>query len=558
MKFTNLLPFRRVLRDERGQVLMPWMAVLVTSFLGVSGLTMDIGRAYVAHSQLQNMANAAAMAAAGQVYFSGSNYDVYGIANQYSGSSGDKNAFGISGVTTTVYKGCVPGVPTGATCASGTAYQNAVQVVESASVRNYLMPIFWGSKTTTVTAASTATMLGAAKPWNIAIILDASGSMRNNDANCGNVSQFQCALNGIQTMLSAVSPCKSGYTTCATSNAQLKFALFSFPGVSTSTVGDDVCSSSGSPNYDIFTLPLTNATSYSPISYQIGSNTYTATYRIVDFSSDYYSTTASNHLNTSSNLVKAVTGCMNYIQNVCSGAFCAQGSGNNGGITYYASAIYAAQAALLAQKSANSGTNNAIIFVSDGQANISSSGGPNFPWQANGGLGATLASGSSGYATATGNGTYPDIHDQCQQAIVAAQQAAAAGTRVYSIAYGAESQGCSYTVGSSGSSGSYGTDNSNLTFPSALNASFTDATIDPCLTMENIANSETGNSTTGLSWFYSDYNQTDAGNGVDRNCVDSSHPVSDLKNIFVSIISGLTSPKLLPNSAFKYGVLQSS
>ena len=41
------------------------------------------------------------------------------------------------------------------------------------------------------------------------------------------------------------------------------------------------------------------------------------------------------------------------------------------GNTYFASSIYAAQAALVAAQAANPGSKNAIIFLSDGQANAS-------------------------------------------------------------------------------------------------------------------------------------------------------------------------------------------
>jgi hypothetical protein len=211
-------------------------------------------------------------------------------------------------------------------------------------------------------------------------------------------------------------------------------------------------------------------------------------------------------------------------------------SNTNGGITYYAATIYAAQAALVAERAANPGSQNAMILLSDGQANLPASA-TDFPSERS----ATLATGSSGYATlgANGAGIYPDVIDECQQAIMAAQAATTAGTRVYAVAYGAESQGCSSSTGTSGPSGSYGTD--STTVATGKNAAFTASTINPCITMENIASS--------LIYFYSDYNQGNAGTGGSATCVDASHPVTSLSGIFLSILGDFTKPRLLPNNA---------
>jgi len=65
--------------------------------------------------------------------------------------------------------------------------------------------------------------------------------------------------------------------------------------------------------------------------------------------------------------VKAITGC---IEADCTGRQRNRRPERrpNGGITYYASVIYAAQAALTAEATLNAKTNNALIFLSDGQA----------------------------------------------------------------------------------------------------------------------------------------------------------------------------------------------
>ncbi|MGC9157636.1 MAG: hypothetical protein ACP5FH_01505 [Terracidiphilus sp.] len=136
-----------------------------------------------------------------------------------------------------------------------------------------------------------------------------------------------------------------------------------------------------------------------------------------------------------------------------------------------------------------------------------------------------------GLSTFTGTGLYPDTKDECQQAIVAAQQATAAGTTVYGVAYGSEQTGCA-----TGQRGSY-TDTTLVA--TGKNASFTLSNLTPCVTIENISSS--------LSTFYSDYKQS--GTGIDTSCVDNSHTVSSLNGIFLSIGATFTNPRLLPNNA---------
>jgi hypothetical protein len=535
--------FRRAFNDQSGQMLA-LVALSMTVLLGVSGLVIDVGNAYVVRSQLQNSANAAALAAAGYIYNSGSaSITATTVADQY-GSTGPSNTNPYASAAPTVQEVCLNMLmPSGTGCTSSSA-PNAVRVTETASVNTFFGFLFGVPKFSTSVTATASMQGSSAQPWNVAIILDATGSMNFADPNCGaGQTEFTCATNAIQGMLGEVNPCKPGYSTCATSNANLHIALFSFPGISTSTVANDTTNCT-TPGFMAYTLPTTTGTTYSPLSYSEsgsgggsgggGSSTWTATYEIVPFTSDYYSATASNNLNSSSTLVNAISGCMTPISQPNNQTGGINGAPDNGGVTYFASPIYAAQAALETEQAAYPGTQNAIILLSDGQANIPA-GADDFPSEQN----ATLASGESGYTSLTGTGLYPDVTDECQQAIMAAQAATAAGTRVYAVSYGAEKLGCSYTVGTTGTEGSFGTD--NTTVATGANASFTAATITPCITMENIASS--------LQYFYSDYNQSDAGTGPDTNCIDNSHSVSDLKNILLAVGATFTQPRLLPNNA---------
>ena len=51
----------RLLRDESGQVI-PFMLLLSVLFLGMAGLSLDLGRAYISYRELQASTDAAALA----------------------------------------------------------------------------------------------------------------------------------------------------------------------------------------------------------------------------------------------------------------------------------------------------------------------------------------------------------------------------------------------------------------------------------------------------------------------------------------------------------------
>jgi hypothetical protein len=592
--------FQRALGDERGQVL-PWIAFLLVSLLGAAGLTVDAGRAYVIHSQLQNSSNAAALAAAGLVYNTSSTDNATTIAGLYSsGASSDKNYNPAMGrVSTTVTTTCLNLLMSGGTCGTGSA-PNAVKVKQVATMPTMFMRLF-GINTLSISASATASMQGMAHPWNVAIIVDSTGSMATTDGNCGGVTEFQCSLSGIQALLKATNPtCVTGSVNCP-GGYDFRVALFTFPNVLTTVNGalpvangtsynsqnlDINCSSPATystytkqPLAAPYTLPKPGATLpadsegrvYMTYTQTSTGEPWTASYQITPFLSDYYdpSNTSAGGLNPGSDLVKAVgygskSGCLTYTFGVDGST----GAGSGFGNTYFASSIYEAQIALAAEQAANPGSQNAIIFLSDGQANASywskdktayMSSSPyynstnqynraiEFPDAPNTStvgptttgypvptyLTPATVSSSAGYSVLGGNGKgiYPDWYDQCQQAITAAQYAVAAGTRVYAVAYGSESQGCSngWSVGA--------TDTTGVT-TGTLNQPFSGNAVLPCTTMEDVASS--------WSYFYSDNQQS--GN-VNLGCSDNNHSVVSLEDIFYAIAATFTSPRLLPNNA---------
>jgi hypothetical protein len=548
MKKQIISILRKALIDQRGQVI-PWTGFMILTILGMSGLVVDVGRAYIAHTQLQNTVNAAALAAAGSVYVNSTTNGASAIAANYSASSGDENAnVGLGSLSTpTVSTVCLNLLqPSGSTCTTGSA-ANAVKVTQSTTIKTFFMPIIFGPRTLSVGATAMASMQGMSQPWNVAIIVDGTDSMvTNNDSNCGSttVTRFQCALNGVSTLLQAVTPCSTASkSNCTTTIANFRVSLWAFPNVYRSQVSDDYGCAATIPGHLPYNMPNTQATSYNQLLYN-GAADY-ATYEVTGpynstakststsnptdadangFLSDYYDPTTTNGLNSSSILVKAIGAAT---------SGCAHAMNTAGGEgTYYAGAIYAAQAALDAEWKANGGQ-NAIILLSDGEATSSSS------QMATG----TVTPTGDGYTSLTSTGVYPSATDDCQQAIAAAQSAATSWTsggttypasRVYAVAYGSESSGCT---------GSGGTDTSTLSSVSTskLNQSYTISSgtsqLTPCIAMENIASS--------LNYFYSDYNQS----GSASSCQDSSHTVTQLNDIFLAIASDFTTPRLLPNNA---------
>jgi hypothetical protein len=402
----------------------------------------------------------------------------------------------------------------------------------------------------------------------VAIILDATQSMNTTDSYCttSNTTSEQCAMNGIQVMLKGINPCY-GSATCTSSSANSIFrvSFFTFPNVTTATVQYDYCSGSGTPASEPYTLPKipgsTSTASYIPFGYNAGTGGTTfpvSTYQVLQhsadstnidangFTSDYYS---GGSLNPSSLLVKIIgNGSTNGCMKVPSNAFVTGTGSTQGGETYFAGAIYAAQTALQAEQAqvAALGINshNAIIFVSDGQA-----GGyyGAFPQKISNPVNASGGSVTYGDSVAYYNssspkynflgtgavGTYPDLTDQCQQAIAAAQYAKSQGTRMYGVAYGSESSGCGSSLS--------GTDSTTV-ITGTLNVPITNAkTLNPCTTMEDIASPVS--TAAGLWYFYTD------GSSVKNGCSDTSHTSKNLSSIFGAITATFKNARLISNSS---------
>jgi len=510
-------PFLRgLLKDEGGQML-PVMAALLIGFIGTAALSIDLGRAFVDYRELQASTDAAALAAAQSL----PNTSATTAAATYSSESGDLNAENnLTNVTmATGYPKleCLTTLTNLGIGCTSPANANAVQVRQQMTVKLYFAPIF-GAKTLTISATSTAAMRGSSPtPYNVAMILDATLSQTSQDDNCG-ATEMQCELNGVQILLKELDPCAQSLTTCTITNGNSansvdRVAIFSFPGVSVGTADIDTDCTTGIPsptsqnhyshsnsfgNYSMlpaattpwsgvptavpYSFPSSTATSYSPAS----SPSTTPTYQITPFYSDYRTSDTASSLNTSSLLVTAAGG-----KSGCGGMLPPNYDGNYG--TYYAGVIYAAQAALTAEQAAYPGSQNVIIIMSDGDSNA--------PQSANG---ITIMP-----SPATSNGSYPSWVNECKQAVTAAQYATGKGTRVYSVAYGSETSGCT-------------TD--------------TSPTTTPCATMTNMASAP--------QYFYSDYLQSGSGS----TCTSADNPNdTSIAQIFANIATDFTVARLIPN-----------
>jgi hypothetical protein len=522
--------FNRILQDQNAQVL-PMVAVLMIGFMGMAAMVGDVGDVYYSYSQLQASTNAAVMAAAQGLPFSTStNNQALTNAEQYSSESATKtlpagfNAFSNLNITnTSVNFACLStGLGASVPCVTaGNQSANVVQVKQTAQVKTYFAALF-GTSSVTLTATATALMRGEPTvPYNVAIIVDTTDSMTSNrDSNCGNVTRLQCALNGVQTLLSGLLPCvASGCGSLSSqsfANSLDRVALFSFPNVLQSTVADQYDCSNSSPTPEMYTFPVPGASTLSPVSITTtttgrnGTTTVTnlATYETTSglggtdsngFVSDFRSSDSSSGLSSSSDIVEAVGG-----KSGCSGM-----SGPGGEGTYYAGAIFAAQSALTSEQAAFPNSQNIMILVSDGAATASNQQ----MYTTAPSSGALFAASSPSKASFPQYG-YPSTVNECEQAVLAANYARSQGTTVYAVAYGSPSTGCTTDTASGGITS-------------------------PCTTMADIGGGS------GSATFYSDDNQS----GTTSNC-PAGKSVSSISEIFDQILSNLSAARLIPNSVF--------
>jgi Flp pilus assembly protein TadG len=412
----------RALLDRNGQALYYAIFGLIP-VLGMAGLTVDVGHAYIIQAALQNGTNAAALAAAGAAI---TGQTQQAAADLFGSYTGEANAIPYVTAAPVVQAKCLNMLmPLGTTCGTGSA-SNAVKVTQTATVPTYFLNVLNilpfncpSCSALTVQAHAYAANAGPALPFNIALIVDSTGSMADTDSSCGATEQ-QCALQGLQLLFSGMNPCPSPMLTCTNSQAALHVALFSFPALYMNALPIATqCSGTATVNsYAPHTLPKIGLTSYHPdtdlkYQYTVGTTvtTWTASYEVTyvagagqndqpdtnGFVSDYFANNAATgDMNPSSSLVEAIgygangvnnattskVGCLPIAPNSVNlnGFTPNPGSGPGSttvvnttgvgeGVTYYAPVIYAAQAALTAEAQLYPTAQNMMIILGDGQMN---------------------------------------------------------------------------------------------------------------------------------------------------------------------------------------------
>jgi hypothetical protein len=452
-------------------------------------------------------------------------------------------------------------------------------------------------------------------PYNIAIVLDTTGSMNqpdtSGDCGTGSVTAEQCALQGVQTLLSIAYPCAAGQT-CTSSGATADDAvsLFVFPMITGATASKDSDCSSSSPTTAPYTLPTQPAETFTS-----GAPTGGQGYQVLTFANGvtYRSSDTSTGLRSGDLLAQAAGA------NGCSGLAAPGGRG-----TYLAQVIYEAGQALQLEQAARPGSNNIMILLSDGNMTATmqytksgstitglagpTAGTPSELQPTNG----VLSGGSSSQINGTkvpawsaqqNTYTFPSAVGQCGQAVQAAYDVAnhqtvtysagglsttftlnnsnpTAYTKVYTVAYQSPnsstgSGNSSSNPDSSSSSEACYTDisyNANNNYWTACTA----ATCTPTIVTSGGSwpAGEAGYNTTGGSatvapsspcatlaamatspeFFYSDQGGgcpvTFSGNAVNKqgNSINPNvNGLTTMQQIFSKIITSLSSPKLIPN-----------
>jgi hypothetical protein len=249
MKRFEGFSMRRFLKEELGQS-MAVLIVSISSVMAFAGASVETGHVYYAYRLLQASTNAAALAGAYQMpnTTTASTY-----VTLYSAQTGELNVTPLlQNVTATPAFLCMStvsssfNVPCSTSTGAAGGY-NGLEVTQTATIPLWFGGLFGFGKLN-VSAEATAAMRGGNNtPWNIAIIMDTTASMSDEDSGlqCNN-TQINCALAGLQVLLNDLYPCGLGQT-CTNSGVTPvdSVSLFVFPAVTTTTQSKDyICNTS--------------------------------------------------------------------------------------------------------------------------------------------------------------------------------------------------------------------------------------------------------------------------------------------------------------------------
>jgi putative Tad-like protein involved in Flp pilus assembly len=560
---------RRLIKSQQGQSIV-MVVISASAILTMAVSSAEVGHVYYAYRQLvtstdeATLAGAQAMSDALLNTSSSGAYtaEVTAAVKQFSSMTGQLNASNMLSsdqiATQTLFcASTMTKAPFYVECqtppGSSTGY-NAITVTQTAKVNLWFGGLI-GMPAMNLSATASAAMKGGSDiPYNLAIIMDTTASMKNTipgDKDC-TTSQIVCAVQGLEVMLQTMDPCAQN-TTCTSSTPYVDdVALFVFPPVPYSSTGNY------KPQYcgtGVSSVPynFVNVTGSTNLAIET-TGTDAGAYEIIPFN-DVYKTNDTSSLALSSALAEAVG---------FSGSGCTGLSAPGGQGTYYAQVIYAAQAALKAQQGSNSASKNVMIILSDGDAtacnaqtstgNDCTSGGSNSQIVADNcptlttssttatpcpspNSGQPLNGTSFSYTTGSGSSkktvnvqpagylspAYPSALGECGQAVQAAQLATAAGTVVYTIGFGSETTGCAtdttYTI--------TGLSNGGQTWPGGLYPRT------PCNAIAAMASN--------VNDFYSD------NSGGCSALSPANLNFTSLAQIFEAIVDNLSTPRMIPN-----------
>ncbi|MGA2570548.1 MAG: TadG family pilus assembly protein [Terracidiphilus sp.] len=518
---------RRLLRSERGQSAL---VVVMTgaTMIALSAASVEAGHIYYAYQQLVASTNAAALAGAQAMP---NTTQAATLVTTYSAQTSGLNANPmLKNVTATPTFVCLSSVSSSLnvacqTSTGATGGYNALKVTQTATIPLWFGGLI-GMKQMNVAATATAAMRGGqASPWNIAVILDTTGSMGSYDGSQCSGTREACAQRGLQMLLNDLYPCALGQTCSTTSPAPTPIdtvSLFVFPAVTTTTASKDYVCPTSNPTIVAYTFPDVR-TPYTAGTAPASNFLLPSgdEYQILPFAINYKTSDAAASLNQAAPMVIAAGD---------SGVYNCPGVQTPGGMnTYYAQVIYTAQAALVTQQASYPNSKNAIILLSDGDATACASNA-----YTTGGACNTKANLVATEGTLNGTGTsttnpshykdpnYPSALGECGQAVLAANYAASAGTMVYTIGYG------SPTSGSCNSDKTYST---TVTTGGGTWAPGYQA----CQALAAMASAQVN--------FYSD----DAGGCLAT--APSNQAITKLTAIFHAIANNMSSPRLIPNSS---------
>jgi hypothetical protein len=538
---------RKLIKSEQGQSIV-MVVISASAILTLAVSSAEVGHVYYAYRQLVSSTNEATLAGAqamSDALLNTSSSGAYtaevtAAVKQFSSVSGQLNASSMLSndqiSTQTLFcASTMTKAPFYVECqtppGSTTGY-NAITVTQTAKVSLWFGQ-FVGMPSMNLSATATAAMKGGSDiPYNLAVIMDTTASMKNTipgDKDC-TTSQIVCAVQGLEVMLQNMDPCAQN-TTCTSSTPYVDdVAVFVFPPVPYSSTGNY------KPQYcgtGVSSVPynFVNVTSGSSQNLAIATTgTNAGTYEIIPFN-DVYKTNDTSDLAVASALAQAVG---------FSGSGCTGLSAPGGQGTYYAQVIYAAQQALVTQQTANPTSKNVMIILSDGDATACASGANttaggcnsanNIVADNNPSCGSTGGSCLNGTGTKTSNPsgyqspTYPSALGECGQAVQAAQLATAAGTVVYTIGFGSETSGCASDKTYTTAAGS--TDGAEA-WPSGPYSRT------PCNAIAAMASN--------VNTYYSD------NSGGCPALSPANANFSSLAQIFQAIVNGLSTPRMIPN-----------